>query len=311
MNTSNRNSEDPTNPTEMARSSNSAATGGRSSGETPIANIKYTIYRPFPSTNQVKMVYNTNGSLSLTTTGATRTQQVTFRLNSVTDVTTTYTYTADPSPSTADTVDATPNIPTMRNFWATVYQYYTVIRSRWMFRVRPANGTGSKLTEADIFQHLHGVQFPPLLDTAGSNPIPWHMRKYFPQTIMKKVQSHPTGTGSGEQHYLDKWTTFYGEWYPGLIKHEVEEDDIKRTWNKIAETPKLPEYLSYVIQRSTASDNSAAFDVKYEFFIEYEVQLKELTDQYQFIRNGTTLNTDPPAIGATNPTTAQVFDQIN
>ena len=45
--------------------------------------------------------------------------------------------------------------------------------------------------------------------------------------------------------------------------------------------------------------------------IEYEVQLKSLKDQFQYIRPGISISFDPPAIGGVNPATTQVYNQIN
>ena len=147
----------------------------KTSGETPVANINYRIYRPFPSTNQVLMVYRTGNNFTVSGSGATRVRGLTFRLNSINDCFTDYTYSANPDPSTGDTIDATPNVPSMRNFWSTVYRYYTVVRSRFHFRIRPNNQTAAiALDEMDIYMHLHGIQRPPDLDSAG-NPIPWKL----------------------------------------------------------------------------------------------------------------------------------------
>ena len=124
--------------TQLARSSGGTTSSTyRGHGETPVANINYRIYRPFPSTNQVLMVYRTGNNFTVSGSGATRVRGLTFRLNSINDCFTDCTYSANPDPSTGDTIDATPNVPSMRNFWSTVYRYYTVVRSRFHFRIRP------------------------------------------------------------------------------------------------------------------------------------------------------------------------------
>lgn len=305
-------------PVATARAMTSSnQSGNRGHGETPIANINYRIYRPFPSTNQVLMVYRNAGTLNVGTTGADRVQALTFRLNSINDIVTTKTYSSNPNVSTSDTIDAAANVPSMRNFWSTVYQYYTVVRSRYMFRIRPNNqATPHALDSVDIYQHMHGVQAPPTLDPT-SEPIPWQYKKYFPQTVMKKLLMQPKTLANTENHWLNNFTTFYGQWYPGTIKHEIEEDEVQKTWIKIGATPPLGEFLTYHIQRASESNTSGSLAFSYEFAIELEVQLKELTSQYQFIRPNTTLNMIPAPIDQNNvpgslaPTTAQVFNIIN
>ena len=216
----------------------------------------------------------------------------TYRLNSINDTFTAYNYSANPNPSTADTIDAAANVPTMRNFWSTVYQYYTVTRSRFLLRIRTNNQvTAMPLDELDVFMHMHGVQRPPDFDSTSA-PIPWHYRKYFPHTVMKKLRAKPTTLANTEDHWLN-FTEFYGQWYPGMIKHEVEEDEVQKTWIKIGDTPPLGEFVSFVIQRSNSSNATSALAFSWEMFIEYEVQLKELTAQYQFIIPNTTLNLTP------------------
>lgn len=317
---------DDIQPLAMARSmpsNNGSAGGNRQNGETPVANIPYRIYNPFPRTNQVLMHYRTSGNGTIASSNNT-TAQISFRLNSITDIQTSYAYSADPDRSAIDTIDATINIPAMRNFWSCVYDYYTVVRSRYHFRVRPANTDKNNLDVLDIFQHLHGKQSPPLIG-AGGIRIDYQYRKRFPQTIHKQIKMHPNGATStagvvSDIHYNDMFTDIYGEWYPGMINHEIEEDELKSTWTKFQQTPKIPEFVSYVFQRSAGTPTDREMAFYWEMLIDYEVQLKSLKDQFQYIRPSVTINMDPPDIPA-NVTTGppalvtlaanQVYSQIN
>lgn len=290
-----------------AAGGNSNGTGKGMSGETPVANINYRIYRPFPSTNQVLMVYNNRGSGVVDITSGNTVQQLTFRLNAINDVETPYNYTIDPNATNADAITGTPSVPSMRNFWSTVYQYYTVVRSRYHFRIRPANASAITVGELDIYQHKHGIQFPPLvMDT--DQAIPWNYRKYFPNTDVQKMKSHPQGSASTQHHYLNQWTEFYGQWYPGSIKHQVEEDENRKTWIKMTDIPRTPEYLSYVLQRSSSS-SATAINYQWEFNIEFEVQLKELRTQYEYIRPKITLSLDPVNLTGYTPVEADIYNQ--
>jgi hypothetical protein len=294
--------------TSRAIGTNSSNTRG-TLGETPVANINYHIWRPFPSTNQVLMVYNRgdSGTVQIESTSQ-AVQQLTFRLNAINDIETPYNYVVNADAQTSDAITGTPTVPSMRNFWSTVYQYYTVVRSRYHFRIRPANATGNPVGELDVYQHMHGVQAPPLVYGANK-AIPWQYRKRFPQTICKKVRSKPNGTASGsDNHFLDFFTDFYGEWHPGTIKHPIEEDENRKNWIKMNNIPPTPEFLSFVIQRSSAS-SAAEIPYIWEMSIEYEVQLKDLLTQYEFIRPDITISTDPVDVGVYTPASANVYDQ--
>lgn len=296
----------------------SRAIGGSSNqhgnGETPVANIRYTMYRPFPATNQVLMHYRAGTNLTVTASGATRVGTMTYRLNSINDVFTTKVYASNPDPSIDDTIDTEANVPAMRNFWSHIYQYYTVTSSKLHFRIRANNqASAHALDQVDVYMHLHGVQAPPALDSSGA-VIPWSYRKRFPQTVVKQLKMQPKTLANTDDHWLT-FTEFYLEWYPGLIKHEVEEDDVKKTWTKIGDTPGIGEFVTFAVQRSNSSNTSGDLTFTYETSMEFDVQLKELTSQYQYIRPNTTLSLTPATInqsgGALAPTVAQVFNQIS
>lgn len=289
-------------PMVMARGMGSSSGNGyRGHGETPIANINYHIYRPFPATNQVLMNYRGTFAGQLETTGTLQVNAFTCRLNSIFDCLSLYTLNSNPDASIADAGDALAlrQQPSMRKFWSGIYQYYTVVKSRYHFRIRPSNPAGNVDDEIDIFQHLHGVQRPPL--RVGNDPVPWSYRKRFPQTIMKKMLMKPNVTAtSTDTHKLSTYTDFYGEWYPGTIKHEVEEDEVSKTWHKMETTPPLGEFVSFVYQRSSASSTSNVLNFVWEISIDYIVQLKELKEEYQFIRPGVNLPALTDAYGGVN-----------
>lgn len=302
---------DEVEPMQLSRAAGATGTRG-TLGETPVANIDYRIWRPFPSTNQVLMVYNggNSGTVDVLSSGENTVQRLTFRMNAINDVETPYNYTVNAQSDVSDAITGTPTVPAMRNFWSCVYQYYTVVRSRYHFRIRPANAAANLVGELDIFQHMHGVQAPPL--TYSSTPvkaIPYMYRKRFPQTVHKKLRTHTTGTAAGaDTHFLDLFTDFYGEWQPGTIKHPIEEDENRKNWIKMANIPPTPEYLSFVIQRSSASD-VAAISYQWEISIEFEVQLKDLKTQFEFIRPDITISLDPDDLTGYTPVSANVYDQ--
>ena len=121
---------------EASRAMTTSSSGRGTQGETPVANINYRIYRPFPSTNQVLMPFRGTGTFTLAAnaTDQTGVGAITFRLNSIYDIIKEYNYAANPDPSVADTTSGTLNQPQMRTFWESIYQYYTITRSRFMIR---------------------------------------------------------------------------------------------------------------------------------------------------------------------------------
>lgn len=292
-------SADPVEVMSLARVGASDGNPGKNDvrrGETGVENIPVTIYNPWKSTTQVLMPYYYLGSEATVAIPGTAgcVQSLTFRLNSIYDCK----LASSPACSgtqitTAPTVDAPDagasavEIPQMRNYWTNFYNYWSVVKSRYRFRFRCTSEL--KDGELMIYQFLHGNQAPPYF-SSGSIAVP-HQYKRFHGGSYKSLKSQgvvTAGVGAYDANELN-WVTFVGEWMPGMIKHDVVEDEMAQTWHRFNEVPPTKEYITYHIQHSPTSTQATALKFICETSIEYIVQLKDLIPTYQFITDATDL----------------------
>lgn len=282
-------------PIETQRSANtqSGTTAGNTKhgGETQLANIPYTIYRPYPSTNQVLMPFYykydmTVNNNSYATQG--------FRLNSIYDV---LFSTASPTSDhgtiggNAAASDVTTlggagtyNHPFMRDFWKNIYNYYSVVQCRYKYTccIKTATARG----EIAIYEYLHGQQGVPEL-TADSALIAHRYRQRHPHCKYQFIRANPVQTTSGVYpNTLNNEVTFRGTWQPGLIKHEVVEDELREVWTKMNTTPKNHEKLTILMQQSQQNDSTDNMTVSVVMEMEFVVQLKDLKLYYEYIEPG-------------------------
>lgn len=270
-----------------------ALTGrGTQHGETAVSNIPYSLRTPWPETVQVKMRYRS--LMGLQTYTATNVAQYQFRLNSIYDV---YRNTPDAgsteATATADTADATVQTPTWRPYWTNFYNYWTVVKSRYNARIwiKPnaySTEKNNRDIQAMVYVYHHGLQAPPAL--SGTDAVEHKHRVdhdgmyYFPVNYTPETM--------GKSFAVDA-RTFSGDYTPGSIKHEVVEDELHQTWHKVTEVPPTPEILNIIIQKSPISEFGGSVDTRLEIEIEYDVQLKDLKQQFQYPTQGTDLAAVP------------------
>lgn len=77
---------------------------------------------------------------------------------------------------------------------------------------------------------------------------------------------------------------------PGKIDHEVVEDELAQVWQTASEVPPTPEVLTLIIQPSARNKETSAISYVLDVIIEYEVQLKDLKAQYQYIAQDTSVS---------------------
>lgn len=261
-------------------------------GETGISKIPRLLYKPFPSAVNVLMTYRKSlGNLTVpslsgsTTTGVTDIYQ--FRLNSIYDCLKdgTYTYAEAPTVPVADSAGATIELPHMRAYWMDKYKYWTVLRSRYKINIIPVSSTISDAHVTFYFYH-HGAQGPPINNggSAPVQPIEHRYRKHHPGVKWQDFFLVGTPTTYSELSYYWYAKTIEGEYTKNNIKHEIVEDDLQQTWHQANEVPPTQEYLTFFGQHGElgiVTSTTPQFRVTVE--IEYEVQLKDLKAEYQYI----------------------------
>lgn len=289
--------------------------GGQKRGhgeETSIEPISRSIFHPHPRTQQVIMPYKLQGSYTFNPdtlkTNATA-GLLSFRLNSIEDISlTTPTITENVTWSN-DALDATLSQPIMYSYWADKYQYYTVRNCYYKvtYWIGPATVDPTtadrlyQLQEFTMYKYMHGMQMPPLTDYSDTNkPVAHIYRKFHKdcewQNIKPSYQIQYVTNGTPVNYVGDyaalpnsklDHIQFQGHWFPGRIHHEVIEDEFEEVWTKFGATPTSHEKVSFVLQNAPSVPSSLIYShtltMHYTFEAVYEVQLKDLKSKYEYI----------------------------
>jgi hypothetical protein len=269
-----------------ARSAPGSTMMGTGHGETAISPVTSVIKQPWPSTvTCMHHYYDLHGNTSITDTAV---GKWSYRLNSIYDCRDTGTYLDNDAPTvpTTDVVDATINTPTWRTYWSTYYNYWTVLSSKYRmrFKVTPADLT-TKDVELMVYVYHHGVQNPPLYadGTAtgtGTTLVTHQFRRQHRGMYYFPIRYKPeTGFNNVDQFEINSCS---GEWSPGSIPHEVQEDELQQIWHRISEVPPTREGLTVIIQKSPTNAYAGTVVVTPEISIEYTVQWKDLKRIYQY-----------------------------
>jgi len=263
-------------------------------GETEVENIPRSRFSPWDQVVQVRMPYYRYGITGTVNAGAAaiadKYDVYSFRLNSIYDCEKTFTPNQDPS-AVADSADATVNTPMMRSYWMNFYRYWSVVRSSYKVSIRTTANTGSTSGEITMYLYEHGLQTPPVTKWTDTDVLVTHQyRKQHPGCQWVHVKSQPKLTTSGVQGTELDWKTVHGFFFPGKIDHEVVEDELAQVWQTASEVPPTPEVLTLIIQPSARNKETSAISYVLDVIIEYEVQLKDLKAQYQYIAQDTSVS---------------------
>lgn len=257
------------------------AANGRANGhETSVDPVRQPVLRPFRETqNTILPWYGTGNSVSLAT-GTTETAVKTFgfRLNSCYDLLTSSTYVEDGT-VVADTNDANKEVPIMREFWQSIYLYWTVTRCDYKVRFWT---TDKNDQEIEIWCYHHGQQAPPKCENGDTGTVLWgKYRKLHKHCHMKTFRTH--GTNKTEFNKLDNITVMTGSYHPGSVNHDVAEDTLNEIWHKAASVPSSREVATFFIQRSERSPHDQTAVISYDIELVYNVQWKDLKAKIQYM----------------------------
>jgi len=268
----------------------SGPTAGGQHGETGVDMINYTKFHPFKRVEQVLMPVYYASTLTLPA-NSTSAAGITFRLNSIYDIIhSTATFNViDPNitPPTADTPDLSPGreVPMMREYWKSFYNYWHVIKCEWKFSYLPPILNQNTNVQSQLFFYEHGIQYPPLTQTVAgvAKLIPWHVRRYHPHVRQQTIYNM-----NMDSQMHNNWQTITGVWHPGDIQHEVAEDELTRVWHKFEQVPPTSEKLTILLQNMDGQPLDAGpYTLRYKMEMHYTVQLKDLKTQYEFITEET------------------------
>lgn len=274
--------------------------------ETPVDDIPLHFSRrtPFRKTEQAILGYQTyKPSQTLSTTTAIANC---YRLNSIYDCETITTHDDDPSTTALDTADATVNKPMWRNYYINYYRFWHVVGCKWKVIIEPTYSVNTRTGQYTAYLYFHGLEHPPL-QTASGALIEHKYRVQHPGVMWKHFITPwagiSTSAGGGDAIYThtnyvpnqknDNLVEFSGFWKPGMIKHEVSEDEIVETWHKAEDVPPTPELMTILVQPGPRNEATAT-DLKYRVYVEleYYTQFKDLKTIYQWVMP----DSDIPAI---------------
>lgn len=275
---------EPDGDVEMSSSNSIVSTKGRvTGGETPISPYDW-VQIGLPKTTTTKLPYY-NKEIDLISAGALQCSTFAYRMNSIYDIKGTAAVTANPTPG-ADTTSGPIEVPKWRSYFADKYLYWTVLGCEYNVKVRVTSYHPS--ATADVFMYMTGAQNPPSQYKNGSNqfvPVPYDYKKLHPGVKYKRIRAQGVETTLPstvtQLEWKENWAEFSGLVTKGDVKHEVVEDELMQTWNRMTEVPPTREQLVLHIQQSPGYE-SVEMSIEVFFEATYLTQFKDLQFQYQY-----------------------------
>ena len=273
----------------LSKTSGQGRMGG-SQNETGVDKMS-SFMKPFRDTVQVVLPYQSLatspvGFLNKNQEATANTIAFTFRLNSIYDVQTSdQSFAANPTTPVADLADATIQTPMYRAYWASLYDYWTVVSSHYKFRIWVHNthgATNGQPSGCSIWEYKHGRQAPPLYaQSSGTVRVPDFYRRQHSNSRHKMLR-HMLPTAI--QDNMANMVEFSGTWTPGSIQHEVVEDELAQVWNRETEVPPTEEMVTFILQKPDLISGFGTGDqYVWSFEIYYTVQWKDLSFEHQYV----------------------------
>lgn len=254
-------------PLENARNNNNPTTRG--TGETPITWFPKAEIG-LRDTHTACLRYHNQYELSITQGNAGQHAAPAvyqFRMTSLYDI---------------DATTASIQTPAWREYFATLYEFYSVIGCKWNIRVINSGATTDDTV--NLWWGYYGKKRPAPADRTQL----YHMKGIKGPLIVP-----PRIAGMGDR-------SCSGRYKRGDHKREVQEDSETQLWSAMGANPTLIEnlvlYFTSDVKEAADTDN----DITFEIIIDYIVQFKDLKPEYQF-RSFTTagvgsdISTDSPA----------------
>lgn len=186
-----------------------------------------------------------------------------------------------PERFTSNTTEATEK-PAWRDYWAQIYDYYTVLGCEWeVVCINPntsSNGT----------RMLCGVQYDTYSDTATSTGNVMPLTKLSEVLTYKNIQWHNINSnGSGDNR--DNTTIIRGKYKPGQAKRNIVNDGDVKTWTATSTTlPNLKEILTLNFWSNPAYPTANITALNLQVTLKYIVQFKDLKQQARYPNTITT-----------------------
>lgn len=274
--------------TTLRKSDGVVASRNVNHGETGVDPFRNPVPKnPYRDTQNTILLYRKSGTIpdgSMTTDGATsaNVRRLCFRLNSIYDILDGTQDTHLDATPTADTSDTATNIeiPCWRTYWASLYNYWSVIGCR--YRVRFYTVTALDKAAFSIWTYHHGKDPPPL--SYSGVRIPDWFRENYHRHCHKNIHALPATKETGN---LTRKTVIHGGYKPGSIQHTVLEDEVAQVWHKVTEVPPMAEKCTMIISPTDEAlltvVGNGSVQVYYDLEIEYATQWKDLKSTYDWV----------------------------
>lgn len=254
-------------PLENARNNNNPVTRG--TGETPITWFPKAEIG-LRDTHTACLRYQNQYEFSITqgTAGQHASPAVyQFRMTSLYDI---------------DATTASVQTPAWREYFATLYEFYSVIGCKWNIRVINSGATTDDTI--NLWWGYYGKKRP--------NPAD-RTQLYHMKGIKGPLIVPPRIAGMGDR-------SCSGRYKRGDHKREVQEDSETQLWSAMGANPTLIENLVLFFTSDVREAADTDNDITFEIIIDYIVQFKDLKSEYQFrsftsAGVGSDISTDSPA----------------
>lgn len=279
---------------------------------TPVDPFRDAQMKPYKDTVNVVMPFVTHGKWDYTT-DVNWIGGFTIRLNSINDVMTSRTFSANPPNASTPQIDTLPTSggvtierPALFEHYSKLYKYHHVVGCKYKV-------TFIDIGQADqqwsIWTYHHGIQSPPLFNTGTSVVVPDSMREMHPSC--HKTTLNNRTTANAMLAFERSRTSIKGYFTPGPdhVKNQVSEDNDQKVWLKSDEVSPLREQATFIINRSDWSRSinvTTANTLRFKLEIIYLVQWKDLNVIHEYPTNSETdyaitSYTTPASISAPPP----------
>lgn len=192
-----------------------------------------------------------------------------------------------PETFTSASTEATER-PAWRDFWASLYDYYTVLGCEYKITIlNPIT-----VTSADA---LCAVQFDTYSDTATSTGNVMPLTRLSEVMAFKNIKWYRINNNSSAEDTRSNVTVIAGQYKPGQAKRNIVNDGDVKTWTATSTTlPNLKEILTlnfweHPLAGFSGTSSRIAFNMQID--LKYIVQFKDLKQQARY-PNSITTNQD-------------------
>lgn len=179
-------------------------------------------------------------------------------------------------PATTNHGTVTNERPQWLQFWAKMYQAYTVLKCEWEVTFyNPRENVNSDLIIGygeEAYGSSSGVQFPQVTLASA---------EYFPNMKFKMLHSNNDGSTR------NRFTIVSGTYYPGMVSEHVSNDEDVQTWNKYTDptalpAPALTEQMKFFVWKGPFNTDTTAQPVNIRLSLRFTAQFRDLQEAFRY-----------------------------